>query len=105
MTEIDPKELERLVNGIHEASTAPMRQICIEKVLNLIDDKLSGHYRIISLETKNLILGLREEIKGDIKLAIKDALDNNKEKVSWGIELIKLCLTIGAVFGLFKVFG
>ena len=100
---IEREELEQLIHGIHEASTSPMRQVCIEKVLVLIDDKLASHYRIINLETKTLIMGLRDEIREDVKVAIQEAMAISSDKTRWGVEVLKLVIYIGTVIGIVKI--
>tara|TARA_R100001086_G_scaffold170170_1_gene92881 strand:+ start:756 stop:1082 length:327 start_codon:yes stop_codon:yes gene_type:complete len=98
--------------------------IGIEKINLIVDDKLELNYKLYTLETKNLILSLREEIKSDLLSTIKEvkqdfynhldatekrmeasiesALNAVKERTNWRIEILKLSITIISVLSAMK---
>ena len=67
----------------------PMRSICIDKVSNLIDQKIEQRSKVIRLEMENTILGLREEIRKDISCALKSEFSKIRNKNLWIFEIVK----------------
>jgi len=86
--------------GINET---PMRQICMEKANIIFDEKLAIHYKLYNLETQNLMLKIREEVKEDMSNLIKNMVKSNKDNVKWWVEIIKTILTILTVLGSIKI--
>jgi len=75
----------------------PMRSICIDKVSNLIDQKIEQRAKVIQLEMENIILGLREEIRKDISFALKAEFSKINKKNLWLFEIIKFITMLVSV--------
>lgn len=93
-----------------------MKQVCIEKTIDLINSAIQKEYRVVALETKNAILSLKTELKDMVYIAVREAHDevekkhikteqkieqkieamlkNSKDRFSFGIELIRIIITI-----------
>ncbi len=80
-----------------EKKDDPMRQGCIDKVLEIVNDKIDNHAKMTGLETKNLMLKLRSDIKEDMTIAIKEAMRTVRERTNWGMEILRLTMTIASL--------
>jgi len=91
------KDIEKSIEHIKRNPT----QALIDKTMNVVMQKLEDRDRIIDLELKNLSKEIKLDIQATLTQAhshleekidskIKEVMTNQKEKVSWSLEVIRV---------------
>ncbi len=84
--------------------TGDMRQVCIEKTINIIDSRAESQKETASLRIELMILKFKDEMK----LMITDLFNKNKEekkeKVSWFFEVVRFAIYVASFFLANRIF-
>lgn len=111
----DIKDFESRLNSI-EVNIRQLKETPSEKVMDklssILIQKLEDRDKIIDLELKNMSQSIKLDIKESLENAhinlekkidgkITEAIRNQKEKVSWGLELLRFAIV--AILFLFSI--
>lgn len=97
-------ELEKTVDELKKSPTQPV----IDKMTNILSQKFDYRDTIINLEIKNMSKSIKLEIQETLSKAhlilekkldekITQAFSNQKEKISWGLEVLRFAI-VAAMF-------
>ena len=107
---IEEKFHEDVVNlkGLVKDFSEKPSQALIDKTMVVLMDKLEDRDQIINLQLKNTAASIKMDIQSAISKAheslekrmdrkIRDVIEGQKEKISWGIEILRFAI-VAAMF-------
>jgi hypothetical protein len=100
-------KVNRISNDIDELKKIPTQAV-LDKTMQAVLQKLEDRDRIIDLEMKNMSNSIRldiqtalskssDSLEKKIEQKIKDVVSNQKDKISWGIEILRFAI-VAALF-------
>jgi hypothetical protein len=100
-------KISRLESSIDDLKSRPTQAV-LDKTMQSVIQKLDDRDRIIDLELKNMAKSIKIDIQDVLSKAnydlekkieskIKEAIANQKEKVSWGLEILRFSI-VAAMF-------
>ena len=108
-------QIEKLSKSFKECKDNPSQEF-IDRIMAKLAGKLSERDRILDLELRDLSKTVKMEIQHTvfetyklfeekINLKIRESINNQKEKVSWGVEMIRLITLVGTLLVGIKMMG
>jgi len=74
-----------------EKQVSELRNYPADKILDL---QLKSFYKSVELEINSSISTAHKHLEKKIDSQIKEAFNNHKEKISWGLELLRFAVMI-----------
>jgi len=104
MTEDIASKVNRLSSDIQELKRSP-NQAVIDKTMALLVSKLDDRDKIIDLELRNLSKSIQLDIQKTLDVSfsnfesridkkLKEVVREQKDKVSWGIEVVRFTVVV-----------